>query len=199
MSTSVVLKLNAQKLREYSPSADELQQINRKPIYIIVENVLDTYNIGAIFRLADAVAASAVYLVGDTATPDDPLVGHKIHKSSVGTWRWTPWKYAQTVKEAIEQIQNSKFEVPNKSQTPNSKIRKLHLVAVEQHKESVPYTDFTFEFPVAFIVGHETTGVSKEALSWADAIVEIPLFGVNKSLNVMVSLAIVLWKGIEKL
>src|SRR3989344_5989095 len=78
--------------------------------------------------------------------------------------------------------------------TSNSKIRKLHLVAVEQHKESVPYTDFTFEFPVAFIVGHETTGVSKEALSLADAIVELPMYGVNISLNVMVSLAIVLYK-----
>src|SRR3990167_6123253 len=193
------MKLDSRQLREYVPTEEEIRQIVRKPVYIVVENVLDTYNVGAIFRLADAVAASGVYLVGDTATPDHPLFGHKIHKSSVGTWRWTPWKYCKTVKEAIEQIQNSKFEVPNKSKIPNSKIRKLHLVAVEQHKESVPYTDFTFEFPVAFIVGHETTGVSKEALSWADAIVEIPLFGVNKSLNVMVSLAIVLWKGIEKL
>src|SRR3989344_1647270 len=120
MSTSVVLKLNAQKLREYSPSADELQQINRKPIYIIVENVLDTYNIGAIFRLADAVAASAVYLVGDTATPDDPLVGHKIHKSSVGTWRWMPWKYCKTGKEGIEKIQNSKFQTNQKLQIRKS-------------------------------------------------------------------------------
>ena len=50
---------------------------------------------------------------------------------------------------------------------------------------------------MAFIVGHETTGVSKEALALADQIVELPMYGVNISLNVMVSLAIVLFKTVE--
>ena len=50
------------------------------------------------------------------------------------------------------------------------------------------------DFPVALVVGNETTGVSKEVLETADEIVEIPMFGVNVSLNVMVSLAIVLYK-----
>ena len=55
-----------------------------------------------------------------------------------------------------------------------------------------------FSGPMAFIVGHETTGVSKEALELSDAILEIPMYGVNTSLNVMVSLAIVLWSTMVK-
>jgi len=49
------------------------------------------------------------------------------------------------------------------------------------------------------IVGNETTGVSKEVLKMADAVVEIPMFGVNISLNVMVSLGVVLYKVVERM
>ena len=56
-----------------------------------------------------------------------------------------------------------------------------------------------YKFLTALIVGHETEGVSKEVLEMADQIVEIPMWGVNKSLNVMVSLGIVLFKVMENL
>src|SRR3989344_1540055 len=101
-----MIKLNSQKLRKHTPTEEELKQIKRIPLYIICENILDTYNVGAIFRLADAAAASGVYLVGETATPDDPKIGHKIHKSSVGVWRWVHWEHTETVEEAILSIQN---------------------------------------------------------------------------------------------
>jgi len=71
-------------------------------------------------------------------------------------------------------------------------------VAIEQDKRSVPYDKFDYNLPVCLIVGNETTGVSKEVLEMADAIVELPMFGVNISLNVMVSLGIVLYEVIEK-
>lgn len=188
------MKLGSDTLRTYEPTPEEISSIERKPVYIIVENVLDTYNVGAIFRLADAAAVSCVYLVGDTATPDDPLVGHKIHKSSVGTWRWTPWKYCKTVGEAVDRITNY---LPAQAGELRDK-QTLQVIAIEQHEKSVDYSSYNYTFPIAFIVGHETTGISKEALALADSIVEIPMFGVNKSLNVMVSLAIVLWKGMER-
>ena len=96
--------LNAQQLRDLEPSVKDLKELKRNPIYIIIDNVLDTYNVGAIFRLADAVAASGVYLVGQTAMPTDEKVGHKIHKASVGVWKWVPWQYAPTVSDAIAKI-----------------------------------------------------------------------------------------------
>ena len=54
-----------------------------------------------------------------------------------------------------------------------------------------------YQLPIALVVGHETVGVSKEVLEIADQIVEIPMWGVNKSLNVMVSLGIVLYEVIK--
>ncbi len=174
-----MIKLNAEELRMSKPTEEELKKIKRNPITIIIDNVLDTYNIGSIFRLADAVSAEKIYLCGKTETP--PY--HRIQKASVGTWQWVPWQYVESAASAI-----AKLKIKNS---------KLKIIAVEQHEKSVPYAKVEYTFPIAFVVGHETEGVSKEALELADHIVEIPMFGVNKSLNVMVSLAIVLYKAID--
>lgn len=174
-----MIKLNAEELRERTPTEEELKQIKRNPIYIIIDNVLDTYNIGAIFRLADACAVTKVYLCGKSETP--PY--HRIQKASVGTWQWVPWEKTESAKVAVKKL---------REENPQIKI-----IAIEQHPKSIPYTKINFAFPIAFILGHETTGVSKEALGVSDYIAEIPMFGVNKSLNVMVSLAIVLFKAVE--
>ncbi len=176
-----MIKLKAQQLRISKPSNRELEQLKRNPITIIIDNVLDTYNIGSIFRLADAVAAEKIYLCGKTATP--PY--HRIQKASVGTWAWVPWEYCKTAKEAILSIKQQ--------------VLGIKIIAVEQHQKSVNYTKVNYRLPAAFVVGHESEGVSKEVLELADGIVEIPMFGVNSSLNVMVSLAIVMYKSLENL
>ncbi len=176
-----MIKLNAKQLRQTQPNSADLANIKRNPIIIIVDNVLDTYNIGAIFRLADAVAAEKIYLCGQSQTP--PY--HRIQKASVGTWAWVPWEYCSTAFSAISQIRKQK---------PKAKV-----IALEQHPQSQLYTSLTYTFPLVLVIGHETSGVSQEALQAADAIAEIPMYGVNKSLNVMVSLAIVLYHVISKI
>lgn len=176
-----MLKLNAKELRTTEPTEAQTKAVKKNPIYIILDNVLDTYNIGSIFRLADAVAAKKIYLCGETLTPPN----HRIKKASVNTWQWVEWEYCETAVEAIrilKQVQND-----------------IRIVAVEQDKRSISYTKMKPDLPVAIVVGNETYGVSKEALKITDQIVEIPMFGVNKSLNVMVSLGIVLFKIMETL
>ena len=172
------MKLNAKELRGSNPTKGDLAKIKRREIYIICDNILDTYNIGSIFRLADAVAAKCVYLCGKTGTP--PY--HRISKAAVGTEKWVPWQYASTAVEAIAKVKSQKS--------------KVKVVAVEQGKKSKDFREVDYSEPIAFIVGHETSGVSKEALRLADEIVEIPMLGVNRSLNVMISLAIVLYRVI---
>ncbi|MBI2028938.1 hypothetical protein HYT02_00830 [Candidatus Gottesmanbacteria bacterium] len=178
-----MIKLNAKELRISNPTEEELVQIKRNPITIIIDNVLDTYNIGAIFRVADSIAAEKIYLCGKTETP--PY--HKIQKASVGTWQWVPWQYVKTAVSAIAKVKSQKSPA-SPSEAGRAKIK---IIAIEQHPKSVAYTQIKYEFPIAFVIGHETEGISKEVLSLADHIVEIPMYGVNKSLNVMVSLAIV--------
>ena len=176
-----MLKLNSRQLRDTdNPSPQDIAAIKRNPIYILLDDVLDTYNVGAIFRLADAVSAEKVYLCGKTTTPPD----HKIKKASVNTWQWVNWQYLPSAMEAIASVKRTASSVK--------------IIAIEQDKRSVSYQKADYSFPIALVVGHETDGVSKEVLDAADQIVEIPLFGVNNSLNVMVSCAIVLYEVVKQ-
>lgn len=175
------MKLGARDLRTTVPSKADLKKIKKNPIYIVLDNVLDTYNVGAIFRLADAITATKVYLCGQTETPPHT----RIKKASINTTEWVAWSYASTAIEALQEIKNQ-----------NSKVK---IIAIEQSSKSKPYDKVKYEFPIALVVGHETEGVSKEVLAASDMIVELPMWGVNKSLNVMVSLGIVLYKITEKL
>lgn len=156
------------------------RKIRKNEIYIVLDNVLDTYNVGAIFRLADAVVAKKLFLCGYTETPPNS----RIKKASINTTEWVEWQHFDDAKSAILHLK--------------SYILNLKVIAIEQSPKSIPYTEANYEFPIALVVGNETHGVSKEVLEIADQIVELPLFGVNVSLNVMVSLAIVLYESIEK-
>jgi tRNA G18 (ribose-2'-O)-methylase SpoU len=154
--------------------------MKKNPITIIVDNVLDTYNVGSIFRLADAVAAQKVMLCGETLTPPNS----RIKKASINTWQWVTWEYAASAALAIAKL---------KTENP-----KTTVVAVEQDPRSKPFNEVAYELPLAIVVGHETHGVSKDVLDMADTIVEIPMWGVNKSLNVMVSCGIVLYEVMKQ-
>ena len=175
-----MIKLGAAELRTTKSSKEEIGKIKKNPIYIILDNVMDTYNIGSIFRLADAVAAEKVILCGQTETPPHT----RIKKASINTTEWVAWSYAPTAVEALQELK--------------IKNEKLTIIVIEQDAKSIPYNKADYSFPIALVVGHETHGVSKSALQICDQIVEIPMWGVNKSLNVVVSLGIVLFETMER-
>lgn len=170
------MKLNAKQLRTVPPDPAMAGSIKKHPVSIILDNVLDTYNVGSIFRLADAVAVEKVYLCGETLTPPNS----RIKKASINTWQWVDWEYVETASFAISKLK--------------ALHSKLSVVAVEQDERSKPFHEVQYDLPLALVVGNETTGVSGEILDMADAIVELPVWGINKSLNVMVSLGIVLYE-----
>lgn len=174
------MKLKASELRTTLPKIEDIKKIKKNEIYIILDNVLDTYNVGAIFRLADAVAAKKVILCGQTETPPNT----RIKKASINTTEWVQWEYVADVKSAISNLKNQ--------------VSNLKIIAVEQNSKSIPYDKADYNFPIALVVGNETTGVSKEVLDIVDQIVELPMWGVNVSLNVMVSLGIVLYEVMKK-
>jgi tRNA G18 (ribose-2'-O)-methylase SpoU len=171
-----MIKLKAAQLRLSQPTPEEFAKIKKNPIYIIVDNVLDTYNIGAIFRLADAVAVEKVYLCDQTETPPN----HRIKKASINTTEWVTWEYVPDTKDALKKLRE---EVPG-----------IQIVAVEQNEKSVPYNSIDYTFPLALVIGHETDGVASDVLDMCDYIAEMPMWGVNVSLNVMVSLGIMLYE-----
>lgn len=174
-----MLKLIARELRTTKPSKAQLFKIKRREIYFILDNVLDTYNVGGIFRLADAIGVKKVYLCGETETPPNP----RIKKASINTTEWVNWEYSES---AALVIKNLKLKIEN-----------LTVIAVEQDSQSVPYTEIDYKLPLALVVGNETTGISKEVLGLCDYAAEIPMWGVNTSLNVILSLGIVSYQAIR--
>lgn len=173
------MKLNAKQLRRAKVTENELGKISRRPIYIVLDNILDTFNIGSIFRLADAISAEKIYICGNSETPPN----HRITKASVNTWQWVPWEYRQTALAAIKEL---KKNIPG-----------LKVIAIEQTSKSRSYEKINYSLPLALVLGHETTGISKKALALSDRVAHLPMLGVNRSLNVVVALAIVGYKILE--
>jgi len=176
-----MLKLKAAELRISNPSKEDLKKIKRRKIYFILDNILDTYNVGGIFRLADALGVRKVFLCGVTETPPNT----RIKKASINTTEWVRWEYAKSTVEVILKLKQE--------------ILGIQIVAVEQDKKSVLYTEIDYKLPIAFVVGNETSGMSKESLNSCDKIVEIPMWGVNKSLNVIISLGIIAYHAVGKI
>src|SRR5260370_34391759 len=113
-----MLKLGAKELRTTKASLEDSQALKKNPIYIICDNILDTYNTGSIFRLADAVAAQKVYLCGITETPPNT----RIKKASINTTEWVEWEYASSTLEAIAKLK--------------TQISNIQVVAIEQSAKS---------------------------------------------------------------
>ncbi len=176
-----MFKLSAKELRLSKGNPEIFKTLKKNPVYLVIDDVWDTYNIGAIFRLADAAAVEKVILCAGSETPPN----HRIKKASINTTEWVKWEYFKETKEAIKALRQN--------------VSGIKIYAVEISEKSVPYDTLDYTFPVALVVGHETKGVSEEIMDLCDGIVEIPMWGVNKSMNVMVSLGIVLFEVMKHL
>lgn len=190
------MKLNAKEMRTVDESLVKAQITNlkRHPIYFILENVYDTYNVGGLFRLADAIGVSKMYLCGEMEIPPNS----KIKKASIGTYKVVPWEYKKLTSEAIAEVRamvDSRHQQPMISDQPSL----TQIIAIEQDKKSISYTKIDYHFPVAVILGNETYGILPETLDLTDHIAEIPMWGINKSLNVIVSASIVSYHVMSKL
>lgn len=176
-----VNRLNSHQLRNSKPEEGIRQQknIRRNPIVLVLDNVLDTYNIGTFFRLADAIAAEKIFLCGPVVTPPNL----KIHRSSIGTWKWIPWENHLEVGDCLKKLKGEGYQI----------------TAVELDKNSVNYQKAKYNFPVALVLGSEMNGISPQTLKLCDQIVEIPMHGINKSLNVLVSASVIAFDVVSKL
>ena len=175
------MKLNSKQLRRSEPTEKEIKDIKRNPIYLVLDNVLDTYNIGSLFRLSDATGVAKMYLCGDMEYPPSS----RVHKAAVGTENWVPWEKEESTLKVIKRLRKSGVQI----------------ISVEQSPKAISYKLLakSLEFPCAVVIGHETHGVSKEVLKESDIIVELPMYGINKSFNVWGSAAVVLYKILEEL
>jgi tRNA G18 (ribose-2'-O)-methylase SpoU len=170
---------NSKELRKLTPTEEQIKNRRANPVYLILDNVWDTYNIGSMFRLADAIGVTKMYLCGQMQYPPNS----RIHKAAVGTENWVPWEKRDTAVEVINEL----------------KQKGVQTIAVEQSSRSILWSKYNPIFPVAIVSGHESDGVSKEALEAVDIIVELPMYGFNKSFNVWGTTAVMAYKVLETL
>jgi tRNA G18 (ribose-2'-O)-methylase SpoU len=160
-------------------SVDEVKESAKNPVIAVLENIRSAYNVGSVFRTADAFLIESVFITGYTATPP-----HKeITKTALGAQDSVDWKYFTTTKEAIEELKNEQYEVFAVEQVTNS-ISLKNIAELSADK-------------IAFIFGNEVTGVDEEIISLCDGCVEIPQFGMKHSLNISVAAGIVLWEAVK--
>jgi tRNA G18 (ribose-2'-O)-methylase SpoU len=162
-------------------SPEEFKSSVKLPVILVLDDVRSAYNVGSIFRTADAFRVEGIYICGISARPP-----HKdISKTALGATESVDWKYFNTAIEAVSSLQENGFSV----------------FAVEQADESISLEDFSPEkgTKIAVIFGHEVFGVKDELLSECDGCIEIPQFGTKHSFNVAITAGIILWDFSRKL
>jgi 23S rRNA (guanosine2251-2'-O)-methyltransferase len=160
-------------------SVDEFKESEKHKVISVLENIRSAYNVGSVFRTADAFLIESIYITGYTAKPP-----HKeIAKTALGAQETVDWKYFETTKEVIGALRKDGYKVFAVEQVTDSiSLEKIHNLAVEK---------------IAFIFGNEVSGVDHETISLCDSCVEIPQFGVKHSLNISVAAGIVLWEAVK--
>lgn len=152
--------------------------------YIILPDIRSAYNVGAIFRTADAAGVSKVFLSGYSPAPKDRFgrTQTEIEKTSLGASITMEWEQVTDLPALILSLQKEGVTV----------------VAVEQSEKSVSLPDFIVPEKVVYIMGNEVTGIDTEILDLVDLVVELPMLGQKESLNVSVTAGIVLYHQLKK-
>ncbi len=157
-------------------SAEEFRQAEKIPIIVILENVRSAYNVGSVFRTADAFLLQSIYICGYTAHPP-----HKeIKKTALGAEETMSWKYFKKINEAIDELRKAGYKI----------------FAVEQAENSQPLQQVKFEKDekLAVIFGNEVSGVEQSTMALTDGCIEIPQLGMKHSLNIATAAGVVLWE-----
>ena len=160
-------------------NTDEFRASEKTPAVVVLDNVRSQHNIGSAFRTADAFRLEKIYLCGICAVPPTP----EIHKSALGAEFSMEWEHCDDTLALVERLRGEGYEI----------------VSVEQAEHSTSLPDFRTEpgRRYAFIFGNEVHGVRQDVVDASDVCLEIPQYGTKHSLNVSVSIGIVLWGALN--
>ena len=166
-------KLLNLELHRVSP--EEYRNLPESCVVVLLDNVRSAYNVGSAFRSCDSFKVDKIWLCGICAVPPSS----EIRKSAIGAEESVPWEYSAATLDAVAALKRDGYTI----------------VSVEQTEESVSLEDFIPEEGkrYAFIFGNEVDGVAQDVVDESDFTLEIPQFGTKHSLNVSVSVGVVLW------
>jgi tRNA G18 (ribose-2'-O)-methylase SpoU len=171
------IKLSMDELNR--KSVDEFKRSQKTPVIAVLENIRSAYNVGSVFRTADAFLLEAIYITGYTCIPP-----HKeIKKTALGAEETVHWKHFTDANQAITLLKQNGYKVYAVEQAINS-ISLEKLAAANDEK-------------LAFIFGNEVTGVEQSTIEQCDGCIEIPQLGMKHSLNIATAAGVVLWEIIR--
>ena len=148
---------------------------------VVLHNIRSLYNVGSIFRTADAVAAEKIYLCGITPKPVDEFgkPRSQLIKVSLGAEKYMPWEKVESTSRLIDKLKRDGYKI----------------LSVEQNKNSTQYyklpKSYILNSKFCLVLGSEVNGLSQSILKKSDKILEIPMFGKKESLNISVAFGIV--------
>ena len=161
-------------LNRKSPEA--FRSASKIQVIPVLENIRSAYNVGSVFRTADAFLLEAVYLTGYTAFPP-----HKeIKKTALGAEETVAWKHFTNAQDAIDELRKNGYKI----------------FAVEQVTGSLTLEKSVFDAheKIALILGNEVTGVEQSTIEMCDGCIEIPQLGMKHSLNISTAAGVVIWE-----
>ncbi len=172
-------KIKNEELNRLSPEA--FKKAGKLPVVLVLDDVRSAMNVGSAFRTSDAFCIEKIYLCGITAQPPH----REINKTALGAQDSVGWEHKESVIDCIKDLKNEGYTV----------------VAVEQADESTSLLDFEIsdDAKFAFVFGNEVYGVNDSIVEQADTVLEIPQYGTKHSLNISVSIGVVLWDVVAKL
>ena len=156
-------------------SAQEYKELPESGLVLVLDNIRSAHNVGSAFRTADSFKIDKVWLCGICAVPPSA----EIHKSALGAEDSVEWEYVKDTMDAIRKLKEDGYTIVSAEQTVDSVMLDTFVPAQEKK--------------YAVVFGNEVSGVSQEVVDASDFALEIPQFGTKHSLNVSVSMGVVLW------
>ena len=157
-------------------TVEEFKQAEKNRIIVLLDNIRSAYNVGSIFRTADAFLIECIFICGYTPPPTH----RSVHKTALGAVDTVDWMQFENIEDAITQLKENDYTVYAIEQAVNSlALQKLDLANNEK---------------IAVIFGNEKAGVEQETIRQCEGCIEIPQLGMKHSLNIATAAGVVLWE-----
>lgn len=170
-----MIKLSHEEISKNRSAIESIGSVKKLPVYIILNSIRSSYNVGSIFRTSDGAMIEKLFLCGYTPHPPKK----EVLKTALGAQNSVAWEYVKDANEVILKL----------------KEQGVKIGALELTKNSIPHYSFLKpDFPIALLIGNEIKGVSQELLDLCDFALEIPQYGIKQSLNVAVAYGVAVFE-----
>jgi tRNA G18 (ribose-2'-O)-methylase SpoU len=160
---------------------DEFKKTDKNKFIVLLDSVRSMNNVGSVFRTCDAFLAQKIYLCGITPQPPH----RDIQKTALGATESVDWEYIENIEDIVRKLKAENYKIVSIEQVENSLI--LNEFKPDKNDK------------YAFVFGNEVTGVDQQIVDLSDFCIEIPQFGTKHSLNISVSVGVVIWDYIQKI